>query len=253
MSQINRQKLLVTLPNKLGGVASYNRNILKFFDSKLIEVNVILIALKEDSSPKIIELIDCNETTYFEYSKYENYLCVIKRFSKLLLCNPDFVLCDNSITLQALRYLKLKSKVFFLNHDFFYVKLALEYKDVIDEVICHSSFFNDCLLAADYAGFSNKLIHLPYGVPILDKPNREENRILNLVFLGRLVESKGVKKLIEIENALSTRKVYVNWHIIGDGPLLRSTKNDWYKKQTLNFTNQKIQKVFILCYNHQIF
>jgi glycosyltransferase involved in cell wall biosynthesis len=253
MSQINRQKLLVTLPNKLGGVASFNRNILKFFDSKIIEVNVVLISLKEDTSPKILELINCNEITFFEYSKYENYLYVIKRFSKLLLNDLDFVLCDNSITLQALRYKKCKSKVFFLNHDFFYVKLALEYKDVIDLVICHSSFFNDCLLAADYVEFSKKLIHIPYGVPILDKPYREENRILNLVFLGRLVESKGVKKLIEIEKVLSKRKVNVNWHIIGDGPLLQSTKKEWHKKTNVNFHQpENTECVYSLLYTSDI-
>lgn len=219
----------------MGGVASFNRNILKYFDRSLVFVRVVLIGIKEIKRIEIQEGFNCDELNHFTYSKYDNYYHVIKRLSLLIGKDSDFILTDNAITLDALSLSRPKSIVHYLNHDFFYVKQVLNYANDIDFCIAHSQFFNDCLASADFNSFENKLIHLPYGVEIPENPKKSKNKQLKLVFLGRLDYSKGILSLIDIETELKKSQIDVDWLIIGDGPLKEQVYKQWHGKENVSF------------------
>lgn len=219
----------------MGGVASFNRNILKYFDRTLVYVRVILIGVKEDERVQIQEGFNCDNLLQFIYSEFDNYSFVLKKLGVLIGRDSDYVLTDNVITLHALSLLNSKSIVHYLNHDFFYVKQALSFVNDIDYCIAHSQFFNDCLAAADYNSFEKKLIHLPYGVEIPEKLTKSKNKRLKLVFLGRLDYSKGILSLIEIETELKKSCIDVDWLIIGNGPLKEKVYEQWKGKDNVSF------------------
>lgn len=219
----------------MGGVASFNRNILKYFDRTLVFIRVILIGIKEIKRVEIQEGFNCDDLIHFTYSSYDNYYYVLKRLGFLIGKDSDFVLTDNAITLNALTLSSSRSIVHYLNHDFFYVKQVLNHANEIDYCLAHSQFFNDCLASADYNSFENKLIYLPYGVDIPENLKKSKKKRVKLVFLGRLDYSKGVLSLIDIENELKNSQIEVDWLIIGDGPLKEQVYNQWERKGNVSF------------------
>lgn len=235
----NRKICTVTLPNAMGGVASFNRNIIKFFNRNQLHIRIILISIKEVERVRIEEGFLCDEQIEFTYSQLDNYHHVCKKLGNIIGFDSDFVLTDNGITLDAISVANINPIVHYLNHDFFYVKQALNYIDRIDYCIAHSTFFNDCLMSADYSRFEKKLIKLPYGVPQLRHIIKMNNTNLKLVFLGRLDYSKGAHRLIQIENQLAEKNINVDWLIIGDGPLKDEIKMQWENKQNVLFSHPK--------------
>ncbi len=237
----------------MGGVASFNRNILKYFDRTLVFVRVILIGIKEIKRVEIQEGFNCDELIHFSYSNYENNYYVLKRLGLLIGQDSEFVLTDNAITLNALSLSRSNSIVHYLNHDFFYVKQVLNYANDIDYCIAHSQFFNDCLASADYNSFGNKLIHLPYGVEIPENAKKPINEKLKLVFLGRLDYSKGVLSLIDIDAELKKCQIDVDWLIIGDGPLKNQVYKQWQGKENVIFQQPiTTREVYDLLLNQDI-
>lgn len=237
----------------MGGVASFNRNILKYFDRTLVFVRVILIGVKEIKRVEIQEGFNCDELIQFSYSNFENKYYVLKRLGLLIGQDSDFVLTDNALTINALTLSRSKAIVHYLNHDFFYVKQVLSYANDIDYCIAHSQFFNDCLASADYNSFGHKLIHLPYGVEIPENAKKPINEKLKLVFLGRLDYSKGILSLIEIEAELKKSQIDVDWLIIGDGPLKNQVHEQWHGKQNVSFQQPATTKeVYNLLLNQDI-
>lgn len=237
----------------MGGVASFNRNILKYFDRSLVFVRVILIGIKEIKRVEIQEGFNCDELIQFSYSNFENKYYVLKRLGLLIGQDSDFVLTDNALTLNALNLSRSKTIVHYLNHDFFYVNQVLSYANEIDYCIAHSQFFNDCLASAAYNSFGHKLIHLPYGVEIPKNAKKPINERLKLVFLGRLDYSKGILSLIEIEDALKKSQIEVDWLIIGDGPLKDHVYEQWQGKQNVSFQQPATTKeVYNLLLNQDI-
>lgn len=237
----------------MGGVASFNRNILKYFDRTLVFVRVILIGVKEIKRVEIQEGFNCDELIHFSYTNFENKYFVLKRLGLLIGQNSDYILTDNAITLNALYLSRSKSIVHYLNHDFFYVKQILNYANDIDYCIAHSQFFNDCLASADYNSFGHKLIHLPYGVEIPENAKKPINERLKLVFLGRLDYSKGIISLIEIEAELKKSQIDVDWLIIGDGPLKEQVFIQWQGKENVSFQQPATTKeVYNLLLNQDV-
>lgn len=237
----------------MGGVASFNRNILRYFDRTLVFVRVILISVKEIKRVEIQEGFNCDELLQFTYSELDNHYYIFKKLGVLIGKDSDYVLTDNAITLHALSLSNSKSIVHYLNHDFFYVKQALSKTNYIDYCIAHSQFFNDCLAAGDYNSFENKLIHLPYGVEIPENAKKPINERLKLVFLGRLDYSKGILSLNEIEAELEKSQIDVDWLIIGDGPLKDKVYQQWHGKQNVSFQQPATNKeVYNLLLNQDI-
>ncbi len=232
---IDKKVITITLPNALGGVASFNRNILEYFDRGRVFVRVILLSVDEVKRPIINEGFNCDELIFFTYSNYDNNYLVLDRLGKLIGDDTQSVLTDNGLTLSALALSKSQAIIHYLNHDFFYVKQALWHTKDFDYSICHSDFFNDCLASADFVSFENKLIKLPYGVQIFDDIQKFSTTNLKLVFLGRFDYPKGILTIIEIENELEKRGVFVDWLIIGDGPLKEEVLNQWKGKDNVSF------------------
>jgi len=242
LPQKNKKIITVTLPNAMGGVASFNRNILYFFDRNLVFIRVILISVKEDLRVEVKEGFNCDELIKFSYSRFDNFSHVLRRLGLIIGNDSNYILTDNGITIDALSYTKSKSIIHYLNHDFFYVKQAIAYSRNIDFCIAHSQFFNDCLASADYNSFEDKLTFIPYGVKLVEKINKVKNERLKLVFLGRLDYSKGVLSLIEIENNLKKKNIDVDWLIIGDGPLKKQLFNQWKEKDNVLFRKPSTTK-----------
>jgi len=249
-----KPEIVFTFPNCMGGVTSFNYNIINH--SKLISSfysKVILLQANEDIRPPFLDRFVADEVIVFRYSNKENQYYVQKRLNKLLGNLDGAIVTDNHLTVDAATRFKNKKTIFHLLHDFFYVKQNISLGSRVDVAIAHSSFFSDAVFASNPTDFANRSFYIPYGVKQLEQiPLKKEN--LNLVFLGRLDEGKGVTLLHEIELLLQQNNVTANWSVIGKGPLKERLHNQWKSETNVCFYEpDSTEEVFELLKKQDVF
>ena len=200
--------IVFTFPNCMGGVSSFNYNIINY--SSLIKnfhSKVILLKSKEDKRPPFLDKFLADEVILFEYSNIENQYYVQKRLNQLLGNEQGAIITDNSLTLSAADRFNNPKTVFHLIHDFFYVSQNIAFGNKIDIAIAHSSFFSDAVYSSNPSDFAERSFYIPYGVKkgLNEFENKPKSKKLNLVFLGRLDNGKGINYLIEIEQLLQKK------------------------------------------------
>jgi glycosyltransferase involved in cell wall biosynthesis len=229
--------IVFTLPNCMGGVASFNFNIIN--NSSLIQnfySKVILLKSNEDKRPPFLDKFFVDEVILFEYSNKENQYYVQKRLNQLIGNEDGALVTDNVLTLSAADRFNNPKTIFHLVHDYFYVNQNIAFGDKIDVAVAHSSFFSDAVFASNPTDFSDRCFYIPYGVKEGLTPVKQNNSgKLNLVFLGRLDEGKGVHCLFEIEQLLLKENIQVCWTIIGKGPQKKNLRTQWKNKQNILF------------------
>jgi glycosyltransferase involved in cell wall biosynthesis len=234
--------IVFTFAGCMGGVSSFNRNIINFAprDPDLF-IRVILLHDEQDTRRKFTDPIAADEVLEFHYSYLESRRAVFNRLCKLLGDEQGWIVTDNSLTLHAIRQCGTPKNVIHLVHDYYYIGVALDFAREIDACIAHSSFFKDILLAADIDIFQDKAHYIPYGVaqetPGFEK--RDPGDRLRLVFSGRWEESKGVLLLKEIDGLLRTQGIGADWTILGSGSLGDRLKTQWAGSDNARFVTAK--------------
>lgn len=231
-----KAEIIFTLPACMGGVASFNLNLINH--SKLIKEfysKVILIKEENDRRPIVTENFNADEVIWFEYSEKENNFFVQKRLSKLLGTSKGVIVTDNSLTIYSAKRFQNPKTIFHLIHDYYYVNQNVKMGDLVDVAIAHSSFFKDVVYASNPDLFKDRIIYIPYGVRQLDFFPDKNDDSFNLVFLGRLVPEKGVLLLKKINDLLISRGVFPKWNIIGKGHLKHELIQQWIKSENVEF------------------
>lgn len=252
----NKPTLVFTLPAAMGGVASFNFNIINNAPfNKVFYTKVILLKAKEDNRPIFKDHFNVDECITFSYSFKENQYFVLKRLETLIGKEAGAVVCDNGLTLQACSIFQNPKTVFHLLHDYFYVNQHIAFQNLVDVAIAHSSFFSDCILAFNPKDFANHCFYLPYGVTQYDKmPDKNRGDKLQLFYLGRLSKGKGVDKLLKIEEILNKNNVCVQWTIIGKGELKEGLIESWRGKNNITFISpETTEEVFNLLKEQDVF
>ena len=238
----------------MGGVASFNFNLinnsplLKRFYSK-----VILMQEVTEEGPLFTELFNTDEQIIFRYSGKENQYYLQKRLNKLLGNNKGAIVTDNGLTMEAARRFENPKTVFSLIHDYYYVSQQVKLGDLADAAIAHSSFFSDSVFATNPALFANRTFYIPYGVKQLSAFPKKNKDALNLVFLGRLENEKGVLTLYEIEEALQKLSINVHWTIIGKGKLKKELMQQWTGKSIFFYEPKTTEEVYELLQKQDVF
>jgi glycosyltransferase involved in cell wall biosynthesis len=102
---------------------------------------------------------------------------------------------------------------------------------VFDELITHSKFMNDIIEKEFHK--KTKIISCPYFGRNIVKKNKIVNKIVNLLFVGRLEYSKGAHLIIPIANELEKRKIEYKIDVVGRGSMLNKLKSK-SKNENLN-------------------
>lgn len=232
----NKPEIVFSFPACMGGVASFNFNIIN--NSQLIKnfnSRVILLQADEDDRPLFAEQFLVNDVITFNYSCKENKYQILKRLNALLGPGKGALVTDNSLTVEAAALFRNPKTVFNLLHDYFYVNETVQMGDLVDVAIAHSSFFSDAVFASNPNLFSGRNFYIPYGVKTQNELPIKNNPVLELVFLGRLVEEKGIKTLFQINDLLVEKNIFVKWTIIGKGPLKEFLNDQWKSNTNVSF------------------
>jgi glycosyltransferase involved in cell wall biosynthesis len=231
-----KPEIIFSFPACMGGVASFNFNIIN--NSSLIKQfnsTVILLKPDDDQRPVFTEEFQSDNTITFHYSAKENKQYLLKRLNKFLGETPGAIVTDNSLTIEAAAFCKNPKTVFSLIHDYYYVNQNIHLADLADVAIAHSSFFSDAVYASNPRLFTQRSLYIPYGVRQLEGFPSKASPGLNLVYLGRLAEEKGVQHLWQINTDLLKRNIPVQWTIIGKGALKQQLLDQWKDESNVAF------------------
>lgn len=201
----------------LGGVFNFYRNILTNAPANSFKKKIIFLTWKGYDYTLSNEGFKLCPELFYEVG--DNIRIYTKDIARLIGNEKGIVVTNFEAELSALHfYPKPEKIVIFVCHDEAYVRNAHKYEFLIDAFVAHNPFFYK-LLQKDLPWRKEDIYYLPYGVEIneLDKETNM-NGPLNIVWLARLVESKGIFEIPLVDDLLREQNVVVNWTIIGSGP-----------------------------------
>lgn len=230
------------IKDEVGGIAYMNHQIIQY--GKLMEyfnVRIILIKNEEDRTERFKDKFKAHETVYFNFSQFENYYIVLKKFSKIINNKIGIVVTNDGFELEAIKLFGTDSLIYSIVHDFYNLKLAVYNYSLTNVFMCHTETYTKALKSSGSS--IPRVDYLPHGVKI-DKYSNGSNydKPLTLLFIGRFVESKGITVLYEINRQLTKKNIYVNWKIIGSGDLEKFVHEQWGKSENVVFLKPEDNK-----------
>jgi glycosyltransferase involved in cell wall biosynthesis len=220
---------------------------------------VIQVDCKELDCARSIVSFNADKVFSFNYSRKENYYHTVSRLRKLIPDEPGALVLNDFLEMWMLDNYPVQQTVYQLIHDPYYVRLAEKHHHVVDVFITHNkSLFDD--LNKKLPHRKEDIFFLPHGVTIphffRDFSIQGNDNTVRLLFLARIVESKGIYDLIEISDLLQQAGCRFEWTIMGRGPELPELKNRWNRNVPVNFispdTNEEVleiaarQDIFVL-------
>jgi glycosyltransferase involved in cell wall biosynthesis len=237
MNNGKKPEIVFVLPDILGGVSSFNRNIINNASlRKRAYVKVILVSASGWPHPRITEAFDADEVVAFRYGKYENRHTILKRLNAIFGTDPGAIFCNEAIEMESIYHYGTTKTVYQCIHDFYNLRVAVKFGAIADVFVAHSHLFKDVIMSSDPGQV--KAFYLPHGVSI---PGRispiDPSDQLRIVFTGRLVEGKGVQDLYPINQLLQSSGIRAEWTVIGRGPMKSFLEEQWKEETNIRFAS----------------
>jgi hypothetical protein len=216
-----KKELIVFSNFRLGGMKSYYENILANIPkTNNFDIHWYLVDYTFDKdAPRPESLPNCVPSSVFEYYPEDNIYKASDRLERLISNTPGVVITNNELELATLHLHRKPNKtIVFVCHDDLYLPIAEKFEFLIDIFVAHNNYYYEKLITLFPRRVDN-IYFLPYGVMVPELP-RVSNfiRPLEVIFVSRLYESKGIKSLPVIHQQLYTSGILVKWRIIGKGP-----------------------------------
>ncbi len=232
-------KIIFTLPYRAGGVAMIVKNIIDYIDIPAEQMEVILIKNTGDPRASKPDNFKAKKTTVFDFSLKENRYYVYKRFCNLFDEN-SLLITNGNFELKAINSIKRKNKIIHILHTSqdFDLEIVKRYSGVIDSVVGVSKYI--CEKVSSVIG-NNSVEIQQIMQPVPEVKKRKEanyDNFLRLIFVGRLIEAKGIYDLPKIDKALLNKNIEVKWTIVGFGPEEEKLKKKWFFNSSVNWTGK---------------
>ena len=247
--------IIYFIDNKLGGVTSLNYNLITNCNIENATQTIIYINCLEWQMSTANLTYPANPHRYFNFSKKENYHTVLKRLHKMIPREPGAIVVNYDNEMAMLDQYPVKQTVYQLVHDEYNIGLAKEYGHVADIFICHnSSIYSQ--LKEHFTNRQDDIYYLPHGVivPSNFRIPTQKNAPLQLLFIGRMTQQKGIFELPLISEILREKGIRFEWTCIGNGQELESLKQKWSNGDTVRYcTPSSNAEVMEICAGMDIF
>jgi glycosyltransferase involved in cell wall biosynthesis len=253
---MSKPNVAYVMLDKLGGIASMNRNLIRFQPDGLNRMpqHVVLIQTLDDLATRTTgptgadsdSFVQCRLLTENRYTILNRLARVIPRGTGALVSNDwyDLALCHIRDPGRA---------VFQIVHDEYNLDLAKQFGSVVDVFIAHSRYFFD-RLRSEIPGGCERAVHLSYGVPLTQAVRSAKTGPLRLIFIGRMVEMKGIFDIPIIDSLLADLGILVDWTLVGDGPDKARLQREWLPRAPVKFlTPVTNTEVLDICSHNDIF
>jgi glycosyltransferase involved in cell wall biosynthesis len=225
-----KSEVVYVLPDKLGGVFNYVRNLLTHRRPDGLEYAAVLTDNAVDAANRGDEAFDAADRV--ERLRYslppENIWAVLRRLSKAVGVRPGILVANDWIELALATAFDTGKSVVAVNHgDFdFYYNLAVRHAEVIDAFVTYTERMASRLREL-LPERHDSILLLRYGVDIPRERRARAAGPLRLIYSGRLARDKGIFDLPQIAAALRHQGHRVQWTIQGAGPDAAQLRAQW--------------------------
>jgi glycosyltransferase involved in cell wall biosynthesis len=252
-----RPTLTYILPDKMGGVFTYVRNLMSHRGASPFAVHAILTRNQRDEDERPTDSLPVDREVHFHYGPLENLYAVIKRLYRQVPPGPGVIVTNDWLELAMLSVHDPGKMVVNISHgDFdYYYDLARRHERVVDVFIGPSKLITERLREA-IPHRSQSVLNLPHGVPIPVEPRSSRDGNLRAIFVGRLTEQKHPDALPAIDRVLHGREIVIDWTVVGTGPLEQKVREAWRFNSAVQWTGNvsndmvlrllKSQDIFVL-------
>lgn len=212
-----KTELTIILQNKLGGVATFYKNLLATDHKDKFDINLIYVT-DQSTDARLKRPLGVGTEFHLKINAEAGKWRNARQLSRLISSKQGVVLVNHPIELLALTlYPKPNKTVIFLCHDIEYLQWGIEYQSVIDQFIAHNSHVFDQLRLL-LPNRKRRIHLLRFGIPLPLRQKKIVNEKLKIIFLARLHKRKGVYDLLHVDEHLQESGVHVDWSVLGDGP-----------------------------------
>lgn len=249
-----KPEFVFVVNDTIGGIGYFNKNLINNTSRrKDVTVKLILVDPTDSDHARFPDEILADEVIRFRYSSAENRYAVLRRFHRLLGAAPGAIICNDGLEMEAIYEYGTNKTVYQAIHDFYNLRLAVTYGDIVDVFVSHTKLFRDVLLSSAPSSVNSYWIPQGVSIPPFFR-NSDDPRTIRVVFTGRLVEQKGVHELYEMNAILKAQGVPVQWTVIGRGPLKEFLADQWKNEQDITFSSPDTNReVLELMAGHDIF
>jgi glycosyltransferase involved in cell wall biosynthesis len=233
-----QKEITYILPDKDGGVASVVRNLLQF-KSKQYRTKVILLRDNISSNCWIKDDFFCDEQIIITIDTLkDSHYKTAKEIRNHSLNSSLIISNDGGIELETIKLFKLTVPLIYILHgDYQYYYNCLKDKgSIIDGVIAVSDYVaeNTKSIIRDFK-FATVVFSEKFPLPKVIYKEKKQSNSIRFVYLGSLVEDKGVLLFKNILSILDDNNIDYTFDIIGDGILKSQLQQYFYSKPNITF------------------
>ena len=253
---MSKPNVAYVMLDKLGGIASLNRNLIRFQPKKVVRMpqHAVLIQALDDLATRTTGPTGADSDSFLQCRLLiENRYAILNRLARVIPSGTGALVSNDWYDLALCHIRDPGRAVFQIVHDEYNLQLAKEFGSVVDVFITHSRYFFD-RLRSEIPRAAERAVHLPYGIPLAQKCRIPVLGPLRLVFVGRMVELKGIFDLPAIDRLLADAGVKVEWTLVGDGPDKARLKSEWIPCAPVRFLSPETNaEVLEVCAQNDVF
>lgn len=212
-----------------GGVFSVIKNLLRFSGNSYIESHIIYGINKEILPHYNIEPLEgASSQQVYYYTAANNFFYTCRQLAKLIPDDKAIIVAHDWLELGMMSNLGLQNPVVhFLHGDYdYYYQLAKKNEPAINAFICIAENIAENL-KKKIPHRKNDIFYQRFPVASVSPIDFDKKAGNNIIFIGRLTDSKGFNLLSAIARELNAENNHLIWHIAGDDAAIPTSDKNW--------------------------
>ena len=222
--------VVYVLPDKMGGMTNIIANLLAHRRPDAFSYHAVLTHNHLHKDTRYGQTLASDTQTTVEYTlPIENLHAVMRRVARAVPPGGGVYVAGDLLDLAVASFYDFGRAVIHILHGDteYYYDLAVRHDPVVHAFVTYSRRMYDELVAR-LPHRAETIFHLPYGISLPSVVRRGADGPLRAIYAGRFEqEQKGVFDLPEIDRALQSMGVNVEWTVAGAGPDEEELKRRW--------------------------
>jgi glycosyltransferase involved in cell wall biosynthesis len=247
--------IVYVMVDKMGGIFNLNQNLIQFQPKgkERMKQHAVTLSILDDPATRSHTLTDVDSVSHIQLRlRTENRHSIIRRLKKAIPQGGGVLVSNDWYDLALCHLHDPGRAVIQIVHDEYNLQLAKKFGVVVDAFVAHSLHFYE-RIKNEVPAADGRTYHMPYGIPLALTVRKPKPGPLRLLFLGRMVELKGIFDIPYIDDQLAEAGVKVEWTLVGDGPDKNRLQKNWNPRAPVRFLlPQSNSQVLEICSQNDV-
>jgi glycosyltransferase involved in cell wall biosynthesis len=253
---MSNPSIVYVVVDKMGGILNLNQNLINLqpLSDDRMKQHAVMLSITDDPAARSKGLIGVDSNCRVEFRlRTDNRYSILRKINNVIPHGNGVLVSNDWYELALSHLVDTRRAVIQIVHDEYNLELAKKFGSVVDVFVAHSKHYFD-RIKSEVPFSCGRTYHLPYGIPLAKKIRTPRLGRLRLMFLGRMVQLKGIFDLPTIDWLLANAGVSVEWTLVGDGPDKSLLQKEWKPRAPVRFLSPATNaEVLEICSENDIF